>query len=256
MSGIDEKGMIPMRGRACVLLSGGMDSTVCLHWTMQKYREVRAVGFDYGQPQRDSELMAAGKLARRYSIPFEIICLADTLHSGLLASVPVHEQTGSGVVHGAFVPARNMVFLSVALSRAMRWWPDSVNEPGVRSHQTDITLVIGAVKDDSAGFPDCRREFFEACEKTLSLAVSRAIAVAAPYAKMTKEQMLEDAKGRFGSSIADVQESWSCYTGKGPCGACTPCVLRKRSFEALGLEDAAAPAVMGGGDVGRERGFS
>lgn len=255
MSGIDEKGAMPLRGRVCVLLSGGMDSTVCLHWAMQKYRDVRAVGFDYGQPQRDSELVAAGKLARRYSIPFEMIVLADTLHSGFFKGIPEHDPQ-STILHRAFVPARNVVFLSVALSRAARWWPDAVSDPGSRGKNTDITLVIGAVKDDADGFPDCRREFFYSCAKTLSLAIGRDVDVAAPYAGMTKEQMLADAKGRFGSSIADVQESWSCYAGKSACGICTPCVLRKRSFEAHAIDDLAVPAVMMGGDVGRERGFA
>jgi len=232
--------------KACVLLSGGMDSTACLHWALTKYGEVRAVGFDYGQPQRDAELTAAGRVARRRGVPFEIIALADTLHSGILAAVPSHESVPSSSIHRAFVPGRNLVFLSVALSRAMRWWPDVGR----------LRLVIGAVAEDTSGFPDCTGAFLQAASTALSAAVAVDVKVRAPFNTITKAEMLAVASKFFPDSLTDIQESWSCYAGRGPCGTCTPCVLRASALAESGLPDLAKVPAMTGGDVGRERGFS
>jgi 7-cyano-7-deazaguanine synthase len=241
MSGIDEKGSIPLRGPACVLLSGGMDSTACLHWALSKHKEVRALGFDYGQPHRDAELTVAGALARKHSVPFEIVVLADTMHAGLLAGVPKHALPAQAI-HRAFVPGRNLIFLSIALGRICQWWP-LVEE---------LDIVIGACAEDAAGFPDCSQDFLKAAQKALSAAVARQIHVASPYSKMTKGQMLHDVGLRFPSGIEDIQASWSCYAGKGPCGECTACVLRSRALSAAGLEDWSAVPAMHGGDTHRD----
>ncbi len=287
MSGIDEKGARPFLGNACVLLSGGMDSTVCLFWALAKFQSVRAVAFDYGQPHRDAELVAAGSLARRHSVPFERVVLADTFASGLLTGVPVHERMPTTAIHRAFVPGRNLVFLSLALARACLWWPDPgaagacewcgktlgehldkrdspLRTPcgGLKSgfvagmapapSAGDITLVMGCTKEDTAGFPDCTEAFLKAADGALSAAVARKVHVAAPYVKSTKTEMLTDASMRFGSSLAEVQASWSCYEGKGPCGKCTACVLRAQAFAAVGLMDLCATPTITGGDVHRD----
>jgi 7-cyano-7-deazaguanine synthase len=242
VSGIDESGAIPLRGRACVLLSGGMDSTVCLFWTLAKYREVRAVCFDYGQPHRDAELIAARGLADRHSIPLERLAIADALRGGLLAGVPEHDPFPSTAIHRAFVPGRNLVFLSLANALASCWWKDGAG----------YDLIMGCTLEDTRGFPDCDEKFLKSAHKTLSLAVACSVHVAAPYVKMTKVEMLRDAELRFGSSLAEVQASWSCYEGKGPCGKCTACVLRAEAFTAVGLMDLCAAPQMTGGDVDRE----
>lgn len=245
MSGIDEKGVVPLREQACLLLSGGMDSVACLRWAKAEFRDVRALGFDYGQPHRDAELVAAGTIARRNGIPFEVVVLADAfLPSGLLDRVPQHDEGPVGALHRAFVPGRNLVFLSLALGRACQWWSG------------DFEIVIGSTAEDAAGFPDCREKFLKAADATLSAAVGRKIHVAAPYVRMTKIRMLADVAGRYPSGIADIQESWSCYFGKGPCGTCTPCVLRKAAFDHHGLSDRCVAPVMTGGDVERERRLS
>jgi 7-cyano-7-deazaguanine synthase len=231
--------------RACVLLSGGMDSTACFHWAMANYRDVRAVGFDYGQPQRDAELVPAGRLARRHGIPFEIIALADTLHSGILAGVPKHESTPTTAIHRAFVPGRNLVFLSIALSRAFQWWPEG----------KELDIVVGCVREDTTGFPDCTEHFIASAETALSAAVDAKVRVAAPYVRMTKAEMLADVARRFQGGIADIQESWSCYDGKGPCGVCTACALRAQALLGAGLTDLCALPQMSGGDVARGRGL-
>ncbi len=237
---IDEKGARPLRGVACVLLSGGMDSTACLHWTLSRYQDVRAIGFDYGQPHRDAELVAAGRLARKHSVPFEIVALADALHAGLLGGVPKHEPAATGI-HRAFVPGRNLVFLSLALARAATWWP--VASP--------LTLVTGSCAEDADGFPDCTVRFLESADEALTRALDRKVHVAAPYVLMTKPQLVADVMNRFPSGLDDLLESWSCYAGTA-CGECTACVLRKRALDAHGLVDRAAAPKLHGGDAARE----
>lgn len=243
MSGIDEQGAIPLRGNACVLLSGGMDSTACLFWAMAKYRDVRAVGFDYGQPHRDAELIAARGIADRHAVPFERVVLADALVGGLLRSVPKHQTEGPlPAIHRAFVPGRNLVFLSLALARACTWWQDG----------SDVDIVMGCCLEDTAGFPDCTEDFVRTAATTLSAAVARKIRVAAPYVRMGKADMLRDTELRNGSALAEIQASWSCYEGKGPCGVCTACVLRAEAFAEVGLMDLCAAPQLTGGDVDRE----
>jgi 7-cyano-7-deazaguanine synthase len=228
-------------GVACVLLSGGLDSTACLHWALDKYREVRALGFDYGQPHRNAELVAAERIAGRNGVPFETIALADTLHSGLLAAVPVHDDKPRAL-HQAFIPGRNLVFLSVALSRACRWWPA---EP-------QLSLVIGACLEDTSGFPDCTLGFLNAAEVSLSLAVNQQVRVTAPYCQTRKEDLVKSVLLAFPDGVDDLLSSWSCYAGKGPCGICTPCVLRADAFKKHGLTDRAVSPKMTGGDVSRD----
>jgi 7-cyano-7-deazaguanine synthase len=240
---IDQAGAIPMRGNACVLLSGGMDSVACLHWALTRYQNVRALAFAYGQPHQDAELTVAGRIARRNGIPFETIAVADALHAGILDRVPDHSEGLSGGLHLAFVPGRNLVFLSLALSRACQWWEGALD------------IVIGACLEDAGGFPDCRKEFSSAAAKALSAAVDRKIGVMTPWVNMPKVDILRDAAKRFPSALADIQESWSCYAGRGPCGTCTACVMRNDAFAEYGLEDKCAAPAMFGGDVGRERGY-
>lgn len=221
---------------ACVLLSGGMDSTACLHWSIGRYENVRALGFDYGQPHRESELSAASSLALRLGVKFEVLSISGTLSSGLLGAVPRHDDGPLAAgVHRAFVPGRNLVFLSMALCRVSQWWQAG-----------DIDIVIGACWEDTAGFPDCTEKFIDSASVTLSAAVERNVIVVAPYSKMTKREMLSDVQGMGDGAMADIQKSWSCYAGVGPCGECTPCFLRDVSLRAAGIDDLCKP-VLGGG---------
>jgi 7-cyano-7-deazaguanine synthase len=168
---IDQAGNMPQRGRACVLLSGGMDSVACLHWALHHYRDVRALVFAYGQPHQDAELTVAGRIARRNRVPFETIAIADALHAGILARVPAHEEGLSAGLHRAFVPGRNLVFLSLALSRACQWWPLEAISDGRKAGPYEFEIVIGSCLEDAAGFPDCRKKFMDAATMALAMAV-------------------------------------------------------------------------------------
>ena len=216
-----------------------MDSTLALHWSKWRYQDVAALAYDYGQPHRDAELVAAERIAADAGVPVTFTRVLG-LNDGLLSGVSDHRD-GCGI-NRAFVPGRNMVFLSLALSHAVGRWPLG-----------DFDVVIGACAEDSRGFPDCRREFFRAAEKALSAALDRSVGVVAPFIKMTKAEALESADLRFPGAIDAAVSSWSCYRGKGPCGTCSACVLRDRAFAARGLTDRCADPVMRGGDVHRTR---
>lgn len=224
--------------KACVLLSGGADSTAALHLALGKYAELRAIAFDYGQPNRDHEIGAAQRCAEASSVPFARIVMADTLATGrgLLGKVRDHEPGALGL-NPAFVPGRNAIFLTTAAAHACSWWPTG-----------NVALIIGATAEDSAGFPDCRRGFFDMLSVSLRYGYAREIGIIAPFTAMTKADALRglDDVGR-----AAVARSWSCYRKPGPCGTCTACVVRAKAFGEVGLVDQCAASEMTGGDPAR-----
>lgn len=232
--------------RACVLLSGGLDSVAALHHALTRYAEVRAIGFSYGQPHRNAEMTIAYGVAARRHVPFTELALADALstRAGLLRAVGDHVETGS--LNPAFVPGRNIVFLSLAAAHALAWWTTG-----------GVDLIIGACAEDASGFPDCREDALGKMTMTLREACARDVRVVAPFVNSTKASILM----RFAASpfaIDDIQRSWSCYRGdvSGPCNTCTACVARARAFEATGLEDLSTHPMMHGGDPGRDARFA
>jgi 7-cyano-7-deazaguanine synthase len=218
-----------------------MDSTACFIRAIEEYDDVRVLAFDYGQPHRDAEIYAAHALAVRRYVPFERVILADCLHSGLLASVPQHEPGGTGP-HRAFVPMRNLVFLSVATARALAYWPEG-----------GFDVVFGPCMEDAEGFADCREPFIGDIGRAVRSAGASDVQIRAPFAGTPKAEIIEWIRRCHPSSLEDLQRSWSCYAGKRPCGTCTPCVLRREAFAAAGLEDLSAEPRLHGGDVDRER---
>ncbi len=239
---------------AIVLLSGGMDSVGAVHWALPRYKEVVALGFDYGQPSRDAEIPAAGRIARELGIRYEVRAIADAMRvtrpSGLLAGAP--EDTGKiDGVHPAFVPGRNVIFLALAAAEGASIWPAGY-----------FDIVIGANLDDAAGFPDCRRGFFDEYSVVLRKAYARELRVVAPWASMSKADIVAYFKCRENTAadataLRDIQRSWSCYStgrsGGGGCARCTPCLLRAAAFEMYGVVDLATAPTLVGGDPGRSK---
>lgn len=225
--------------QACVLLSGGMDSVAALHWARARAHAVRAISFDYGQPNRDNEVTIAGVIAGDLGVPLVRVCTADALATrlGLLRAVPDHDPSALGTSR-AFVPGRNAVFLTVAAAHAAAWWSTGT-----------IDLIVGATADDAAGFPDCRARFFDALAVAIRVGHAREVTIRAPFVAMSKAEMVAAATP---AARADIARSWSCYRREGPCGTCTPCVLRRDAFAAAGLADACARPKLFGGDPHRE----
>lgn len=222
-----------------VLLSGGLDSTAALMWARPRYERLLAVMFDYGQPNRDQELSAAHRVAESYSVPRLRIAVADSLpRGGLLRGVQDDDSRTDGL-SPAFVPGRNLVFLTCAAAHASVMFPVG-----------NLDLIIGANGQDAARFPDCRPGALAKLGEALRHGVARQVEIITPWAGMTKTEILASFAADE-SSRAACAASWSCYRGDGPCGRCGACAQRRDAFEASGNEDRCALVGMRGGDPHR-----
>lgn len=240
---------LPLRDwPACVLLSGGMDSVAALHWALAHHEHVRALLIDYGQPHRDRELPVAGEVCARRRVPQSLVVVADALRPlqpiGLLAGVEEHDPDNQGT-NAAFLPGRNLAFLSIAAVHSCTWWPRAPR----------IDLVLGACREDAAGFPDCGEAFLQVADRALSIGCAKMIHVAAPWVRMPKAMILDSFRGNA-NALEDIACSWSCYRGeRKPCGWCTACVMRAQAFAQTELVDQCRAPELTGGDVHRDRGL-
>jgi 7-cyano-7-deazaguanine synthase len=218
------------RPRAVVCLSGGMDSSVCAALAARDY-EVNAIHFSYGQRTEARELRSAQDVAR-------IIGAKDLLHLKIdlfrriggsaltdhAIAVPVAAADESSIgneVPVTYVPFRNAHFLAAAVS-----WAEVL---GAR------TVFIGAVEQDSSGYPDCRPAYYEAFNQLIKMGTKDGdILVLTPLIEMRKSEIV-----RLGVELgAPFHVSWSCYSGETEaCGICESCVLRLRAFREAGAVD-------------------
>ncbi len=161
---------------ALVLFSGGQDSTTCLYWARQRFANVLAIGFDYGQRHR-VELDQASLIAERAAVRFDVIDIRGTLHGSALTE---HDREMSGKheqapeLPASFLPARNAVFLTLAAGHAYNL--------GV------CDLVGGMCQTDYSGYPDCRRVFIDSMEVSLSLGLDRDLRIHTPLMYLTKAE--------------------------------------------------------------------
>jgi 7-cyano-7-deazaguanine synthase len=208
--------------KAVVLLSGGMDSAVCLALAKEKGFELYAVTFNYGQ-RNQYELEAAKKLADAYNVREHLIMDLDMRKIGGSAltddiEVPTTETKGIPVT---YVSARNLVFLSVAVS-----WSEVI---GARS------IYIGANVRDYSGYPDCRGGFLKSFEKTADLSTKKEtrISIKAPLLKMSKSRIVEEGR-RFGVDFSLTSSCYNPAADGSPCGNCESCRLRDKGFKEAG----------------------
>ena len=222
-----------MPKRAVCLLSGGLDSTTCLAYAKREGFETFALSFDYGQRHR-SELEAARRVAEHLGAARHITLRLDLRAFGGSAltddiDVPKHDDVAEigGGIPVTYVPARNTVFLSLALA-----WAETLGAQ-------DIFLGVNAI--DYSGYPDCRPEFIQAFARTAKLATKAGVEGAefrihAPLIELTKAGIVQLA-AELG---VDVALTHSCYdpdeAGR-PCGRCDSCLLRRRGFADAGLVD-------------------
>jgi 7-cyano-7-deazaguanine synthase len=218
------------RQKAVVCLSGGMDSCVCAALAARDF-EVYAVHFSYGQRTEGRELRSAEEVARIVGVR-ELLHLKIDLFRRIGGSaltdaaiaVPVasaDESTIGSEVPVTYVPFRNAHFLSAAVS-----WAEVL---GAR------TVFIGAVEQDSSGYPDCRPAYYEAFNELIRMGTKDGeIRVATPLIEMRKSEIV-----RLGVELgAPFHVSWSCYSGESEaCGVCESCVLRLRAFREAGAVD-------------------
>jgi 7-cyano-7-deazaguanine synthase len=232
-----------MSGRAVVLLSGGLDSATCLAWAHARGFECWTLAVDYGQRHR-VELECAARVSKALGARAHREVRADLRAIGgsaLTAEIEVPKDRASeAMTHGVpitYVPARNTVFLGLALGLA-----ETLGAPH---------LVAGMNAVDYSGYPDCRPEFVRAFE-ALARVATRAGIEGAEFRVHTPLMTLDKAGIiRLGVSLGvDYSITHSCYdpaAGGEACGRCDACVLRLRGFREAGLADpvryATAPRV-------------
>ncbi|MBI5630293.1 MAG: 7-cyano-7-deazaguanine synthase QueC [Elusimicrobia bacterium] len=218
--------------KAVVLLSGGLDSTTALFWAKKRGYGLSALSIDYGQRHR-RELDAAREAAKRAGAEFHEIKLAlpwlkvsSLINKGLaLPDLPLPKIGRE--LPSTYVPGRNTVFLSLALSLA-----DAVGAQAI---------VIGANALDYSGYPDCRPRYLAAFEKAARLgsrsgSAGREFEVLAPLIRLDKKGIIKLAL----KVNAPLALTWSCYRGgQRPCGKCDSCKLRAKGFYEVGVADPA-----------------
>ena len=218
-------------GRAVVLLSGGLDSYTAAALAQRDGLELFALSVRYGQ-RHAHELEAARAVAAHLGVSRQIEIDLDLSRFGGSAltadiAVPKDRELSRDDIPITYVPARNTIFLSLALG-----WAEVLSAD-------DIVIGVNAL--DYSGYPDCRPEFIRAFEQLASLATragveGRRIAIRTPLIDLTKAQII-----RLGLALGlDYGLTHSCYDPRpdgGPCGHCDSCVLRARGFAEAGAHD-------------------
>jgi 7-cyano-7-deazaguanine synthase len=217
---------------AVCLLSGGVDSSTCLAWAKEQGFTCYALSFDYGQRHR-AELAAAKRVAgsigvaEHITIPIDLRAFGGSALTSDAIDVPKSRVEDSSIPV-TYVPARNTIFLSLALA-----WAEVLGA-------TDIVIGVNAL--DYSGYPDCRPEFIHAYEAMANLATRAGVEgktrmkIHTPLIDLTKAgiiQLATDLK-------VDLGLTHSCYDpdreGRA-CGLCDSCLLRLKGFREAGLKD-------------------
>lgn len=213
-----------------VLLSGGLDSTVCTALaTREAGAPPLALTFDYSQRQR-AELDRSAGVAGHYGAEHLVVHLDAGGWGGSALTDPSIEVPAGGSSDGippTYVPARNSIFLAVAL--------------GVAEARDLDAVWIGVNAIDYSGYPDCRPEFIDAFREVAATGQRRGVEgrpveIRTPLIDATKSEIV-----RLGVETgAPLQLTWSCYrNGERPCGDCDACLLRGRGFAEAGVADPA-----------------
>lgn len=218
-------------GKAVVLLSGGVDSAVCLFRAVRDLspESVMCLTFDWGQRSWDQEREAAIDLARIAGVERPRLVCVNFPYGGLLtdedAQIPLDRTVRDieeGGVAPTFFPGRNLVMLSHAF--------------GIASCEGACAVYFGPNALDAAGYPDCRADFTEAMENTANLALGNpGIRLETPLARMSKADIVKMGE-EFG---VPWELTFSCYAPveRRQCGRCDSCQQRRGAFEAAGVAD-------------------
>jgi len=218
--------------QAVCLLSGGLDSATALAWAMQRKQwQCHTIAFDYGQRHR-IELDASAQLSQQFGADSHQVIAVDLRvigGSALTDNIPVPKDGGdhNQQIPTTYVPARNLIFLSLAAGLA---------ETKGANH-----LIIGANIIDYSGYPDCRPAFLDAFADTVNLATKagncgQKLQIEAPLLHLTKAEII-----RMGLDLGvDYALTRSCYDPDHngmPCGQCDSCRFRAQGFAEVGVPD-------------------
>jgi 7-cyano-7-deazaguanine synthase len=218
------------KSRAIVLLSGGMDSCVCAALAVRD-SVAAALHVSYGQRTEERERQSYLAICERLKIHDKLLLRNEALRaiggSALTdekIAVPVRDASSHAQGHDipvTYVPFRNAHFLAAAVS-----WAEVLGA---------AKIYIGAVEQDSSGYPDCRPAYYEAFNRVIKLGTKEGgIEIVTPLIAMRKAEIV-----RLGLELgAPFDLTWSCYSQQDQaCGICDSCVLRLRAFAAAGTRD-------------------
>jgi 7-cyano-7-deazaguanine synthase len=206
--------------KAVVVFSGGQDSTTCLFWAKERYKEVIAVSFDYNQ-KHILELECAKNICKKHNIEHHILDLKllNQLAPNSLTrqDIKVDKDAPTVGTPNSFVDGRNLLFLSFV---------------AVFAKQRGINIIVtGVSQSDFSGYPDCRDVFIKSLNVTLNLSMDYEFDIETPLMWINKA---ETWKMAYDLGVLDIvkNETLTCYNGiiGNGCGECPSCKLRKKGY--------------------------
>lgn len=226
------------RDLAVVLVSGGMDSCVAAAIAVEAHRAA-FLHLQYGQRTAGRELKAFHAIADHYAVRERLVTrlehfsrIGGSALTDRARDIPAGDPSRPGIPD-TYVPFRNANLLAAAVS-----WAEVL---GARR------VFIGAVEEDSSGYPDCRREFYDAFNRAVALGTrpEAGIRVETPLIAMSKAEIVREGIRRQ----APLHLTWSCYRSSDlACGRCDSCLLRLRAFREAGVADPIGYAAAGPGE--------
>ncbi|MBB6715633.1 7-cyano-7-deazaguanine synthase QueC [Clostridium gasigenes] len=206
--------------KAVVVFSGGQDSTTCLFWAKERFKEVIAVSFDYNQKHK-LELECAKAICKKHNVEHHILDLAllNQLAPNSLTrqDIEVDKDAPKEGTPNSFVDGRNLLFLTFV---------------AIFSKQREInTIITGVSQSDFSGYPDCRDVFIKSLNVTLTLAMGYEFDILTPLMWINKAETWKMANDL---GVLDIvkNETLTCYNGiiSNGCGECPACQLRKNGY--------------------------
>lgn len=214
--------------KSIVLMSGGLDSTLCVAMALKEGYEIAALHLNYGQLTQKREEQAFDDICKHYNIKQKLI--VDVNFLTLIGGSSLTDTTikindadlENTEVPNTYVPFRNANILGIATS-----WAEVIGAEAI---------YIGAVEEDSSGYPDCREYFFEAYQKAINLGTKpeTQIKIITPILHFSKRNIVKKSI----ELNSPIELTWSCYKNSDEaCGVCDSCALRLRGFKQAGVID-------------------